>query len=91
MLKIKTCGPILSSNIVYYHYFGNLICFCNVQDQLQATSTLRMAFRQEGEDDENTTAIHMTMLRQSHGGQVDQKEYLNREGGLKLIWFESPR
>jgi hypothetical protein len=33
----------------------------------------------------------MTMLGELHGGQGDQQGHLNREGGLKLIRFESPR
>jgi len=91
MLQTKICGPILSPNILHYHYLGNLVCFCNVQDQLQATSALRKAFHQEGEDDEDMATIHMTMLRESHGGQVDQQGHPNGEGGRELIRFESPR
>ena len=33
-----------------------------VQDQFQAQSTPRMAFHQEGEDDEDMTPMHMTMF-----------------------------
>jgi hypothetical protein len=33
----------------------------------------------------------MTMLRELHGGQGDQQGHPNREGGPKLIRFESPR
>jgi hypothetical protein len=33
----------------------------------------------------------MTMLGELHGGRGDQQGHLNREGGLKLIRFESSR
>jgi hypothetical protein len=33
----------------------------------------------------------MTMLGELHGGQGDQQGHPNREGGPKLIQFESPR
>jgi hypothetical protein len=33
----------------------------------------------------------MTMLGELHGGQGDQQGHPNREGGSKLIRFESPR
>jgi hypothetical protein len=86
MLQTKTCGHILSSNIVNSQYFGNLVCLHVVQNGIQATSTPRMAFHQEGEDDE-----FMTMLGELHGGQGDQQGHPNREGGRKLIRFESSR
>jgi hypothetical protein len=35
--------------------------------------------------------MHMTMLEESHEGQRDQQGHPNREGGPKLIRFESPR
>jgi hypothetical protein len=35
--------------------------------------------------------MHMTMLGESHEGQRDQQGHPNREGGPKLIRFESPR
>ena len=62
-----------------------------MQDQFQAQSTPRMVFRQEGKDDEDMTSMHMTMLGESHGGQGDKQEHPNREGGPKLIRFDSPR
>jgi hypothetical protein len=42
---------------------------------------------------EDMTAMHMTMLRESHEGQVDKQGHPNGGGGggLKLIRFESPR
>jgi hypothetical protein len=63
VLQTETCGHILSSNIVNFSYFGNLVCLHVVQNGLQATSTPRTAFHQEGEDDED-----MTMLGELHGG-----------------------
>ena len=62
MLQIWTSGHIISPNIVHSHYFGNLICRHVVQDRLQTKSTLRMAFRQEGEDDEDMTLMLTTMF-----------------------------
>ena len=91
MMQTETCGPIISPNIVHSHYFGNLVCLHVVLDQLQATSTPRTTFRQEGEDDEGMTSMHTIMLGESHGGEGDQQGSPNREGGPKLIWFESPR
>jgi hypothetical protein len=35
--------------------------------------------------------MHMTMLGESHEGQRDQQGHPNREGGPKLIRFESSR
>ena len=68
MLQTWTCGHILSHNIVHSHYFGNLICPHVVQDRLQTKSTPRTAFRQEGEDDEDMTPMHMTMFGIWYGG-----------------------
>jgi hypothetical protein len=65
---------------------GNLVCLHVVQNGIQATSTPRTTFHQEGEDDEV-----MIMLGELHGGQSDQQGHPNREGGPKLIRFESPR
>jgi hypothetical protein len=61
-----------------YNYFGSLY-FCNlvllyiVQDQFRTHSTLRMAFRQEKVDDEDTTPMHMTMIGASHGKGIHQR------------------
>ena len=50
------------------HTYFNSLCLHNpvllyvVQDQFQAQSMPRMAFRQEGEDDEDMTPMHMTMF-----------------------------
>jgi hypothetical protein len=42
-------------------------------------------------NDEDMASMHMTMLGESHEGQQDQQGLPNREGGPKLIWFESLR
>jgi len=39
--------------------------------------------------DKDMSSIHTTML--GDRGRGDQRGYPNREGGPKLIWFESPR
>jgi hypothetical protein len=62
-----------------------------VQDQFQAQSTPRTAFHQEGEDDEDMTPMHMTMFGAWDGGEGGQQGCPSQEGGLRLIWFESPR
>ena len=41
--------------------------------------------------DEDMTSIHMTMLGEPYGDQGDQRGCPKREGGPKLIRFESPR
>ena len=40
---------------------------------------------------EDMTSIHMTMRGEPYGDQGDQRGCPNREGGPKLIRFESPR
>jgi len=77
-LQIWICGHILPHDIVHSHYFRKIVCLHDVQDRLQVQSTSRMTFRQEGEDDEDMTTMHTTMLGESHGGP-------------KHIRFESPR
>ena len=62
-----------------------------MQDRLQTKSTPRTTFRQEREDDEDMTSIHMTMLGEPYGDQGDQRGCPKQEGGPKLIQFESPR
>ena len=62
-------------NIPSHNYFSSL-CFRNpyvVQDQFQAQSTPRMAFHQEGEDDEDMTPMHMTMFGAWYGGVGGQQ------------------
>ena len=75
MLQTWTCGHILSHNIIHSYYFGNLVCPHVVQDRLQTKST----------------SIHMIMLGEPYGDQGDQRGCPKREGGPKLIRFESPR
>jgi hypothetical protein len=91
VLQTETCGHILSSNNVNSQYFGNLVCLHVLQNGLEATSTPRTTFHQEGEDNEDMASMHMTMLGESHEGQRDQQGHPNRGGGPKLIRFESPR
>ena len=91
MLQTWICGHILSHNIVHSYYFENLVCPHIVQDRLQAKSMPRTTFRQEREDDEDMTSIHMTMLGEPYGDQGDQQGCPSQEGGPRLIWFESPR
>ena len=67
-LQLQICGQNLSHNIVRFHFFGNLACLHVVQDRLQVQSTPRTAFRQEGEDDEDMTPMHMTMSGAWYGG-----------------------
>jgi len=45
---------------------------------------LRTTFHQEGEDDEDMTSMHTTMLRGSHGGQGDRQGCPNKEEVPKL-------
>ena len=73
MLQTWKHGHVPSHNIVHSHYFGNLVCPHVVQDRLQTKSTPRTAFRQEREDDEDMTSIHMTMIGEPYGEQGDQR------------------
>ena len=66
-LQLRICGHNLSHNIVHSYYFGNLAFLHVVQDRLQAQSTPRTAFRQEGEDDEDMTSMDMDMGGEWHG------------------------
>jgi hypothetical protein len=88
-------------NWIYGHipphsYFG-FLCFCNsvflcvVQDQFSAQSTSRMAFYQEGEDDEDMTLMNTIMIGAWHGEGGVQLVCPSQEGGSRLIQFESPR
>ena len=51
----------------------------------------RMVVGRRAAGDEDMTSIHMTMLGEPYGDQVDQRGCPKREGGPKLIRFESPR
>ena len=74
------------------HNYFSCLCLRNpillyvVQDQFQAQS--RTAFRQEGEDDEDMTPMHMIMFDAWYGGLQGCP---SQEGGPRLIRFESPR
>jgi len=46
MPQTKTYGPIRSPNIVYYHYFGNLVCFCDVHEYIEWESKIDNIFAQ---------------------------------------------
>ena len=69
MLETWKHGHVLSHNYFSSLCFRNPVLLYVVQDQFQAQSTPRTAFHQEGEDDEDMTSIHMTML--GDGGQGD--------------------
>ena len=90
-LQLRICGHNLSHNIVHSYYFGNFAFLHVVQDRLQAQSTPRTAFRQEGEDDEDMTSMDMDMGGEWHGVLQDHLGCSNQEGGPRLIRFESPR
>ena len=90
-LQLWICGPNLYHNIVYSHYLGNLACLHVVQDRFRAHSTPRMAFREEGEDDEDMTSMHTIIFAGWNEGWQDQHWFPRREGGPKLVRFESPR
>ena len=74
-----------------FHYFGNLVSFRVVQNHFQAHSTPRMAFRQEGDDDEDMTSMDTVMVGEWHGVLHGHLGCSNQEGGPRLIRFESPR
>ena len=91
MLETWKHGHVPSHNYFSFLCLRNPILLYVVQDQFQAQSTPRTAFRQEREDDEDMTSIHMTMLEEPYGDQGDQQGCPKHEGGPKLIRFESPR
>ena len=93
-------------HVLSHNYFSSL-CLRNpvllyvVLDQFQAQSMPRTTFRQEGENDEDMTPMHMTMFGAHwEGGQQGcpsphqeggQQGCPSQEGGPRLIRFESPR
>ena len=78
--------------IISVPYLRNPVLLYVVQDQFQAQSTPRTAFRQEREDDEDMTPMHMTMFGAWYGGGLGgQQGCPSQEGGPRLIRFESPR
>ena len=70
--------------------FRNPALLCFVQNHFQAHSTPRMAFLQEGEDDEDTTPMHTTMIGAWHQERGVQQGCPSHEGGPRSIRFESP-
>ena len=91
MLETWKHGHIPSHNYFSSLCLHNPVLICVVQDQFQAQSMSRMAFCQEGEDDEDMTPMHMTMFGIWYEGEGGQKGCPSQEGGPRLIWFESPR
>ena len=91
MLETWKHGHVPSHNYFSSLCLRNPVLFCVVQDQFQAQSTPRMAFRQEGEDDEDMTPMYMTMFGAWYGGVGGQQGCPSQEGGPRLIRFESPR
>ena len=73
MLETLKHGHVPSHNYFSPLCFRNPILLYVVQDQFQAQSTPRMAFRQEGEDDEDMTPMHMTMFGTWYGGVGGQQ------------------
>jgi hypothetical protein len=78
-------------NILSSHIFRNLVFLCVVQSHFRAQTTPRTSFRQEGEDDEDMTSMHTTMLSGWYGVEDDQQGCPSQEGGPKLIRIETPR
>ena len=69
MLQAWKHGHVPSHNYFSSLCFRNPVLLYVVQDQFQAQSTSRMAFRQEGEDDEDMKPMHTT----SKGVQVKKE------------------
>ena len=91
MLETWKNGHISSHNYFTSLCLRNPVLLYVVQDQFHAQSTPRMAFCQEGEDDEDMTPMHMTMFGAWYGGLGGQQGCTSQEGGPRLIRFESPR
>ena len=68
MLETWKYGHVPSHNYFSSLCLRNPVLLYVVQDQFQAQSTPRMAFRQEGEVDEDMTPMHMTMFCAWYGG-----------------------
>jgi hypothetical protein len=62
-----------------------------VQDRFQVQSTSRTAFRQEGDNDEDMTPVHTTIIGAWKGVEEVQQGCSSWGGGTRLIRFESPR
>ena len=91
MLETWKHGHVLSHNYFSFLCPRNPVLLYVVQDRFQAQSTPRTTFRQEGEDDEDMTPMHMTMFGAWDGGEGGQQGCPSQEGGPRLIRFESLR
>ena len=91
MLETWKHGHVPSHNYFSSLCLRNPIVLYVVQDKFQAQSMPRMAFCQEGEDDEDMTPMHMTMFVAWYGGVEGQQGCPSQEGGSRLIRFKSPR
>jgi hypothetical protein len=69
-------------------YFRNPVLLCVVQAQFQVQSTSSAAFLQKGENDEDMTPTHTTMIGAWNGVEEVQQGCASRRGGTRLIWFE---
>jgi hypothetical protein len=83
-------GDITHNNFDFFG-FRNPVCSCVVQDQFQVQSTPRTAFHQEGENDEDMTPMHTTLIGAWNGVEEVQQGFPSQQGGPRLIQFESPR
>jgi hypothetical protein len=74
-----------------FDFFGfrNPVRSCVVQDWFQVQSTPRTAFHQEGENDEDMTPMHTTMIGAWNGVEEIQQGFPSQQGGPRLIRFES--
>ena len=91
MLETWKHGHVPSNNYFSFLCLRNLVLLYIVQDQFQAQSTPRTAFRQEGENDEDMIPMHTTMFDTWYGWVGGQQGCPSQEGGPRLIWSESPR
>jgi hypothetical protein len=84
-------GRIPPHNCFDLLYFRNLILRCVVQDHFHVQSASRTTFLQKGENDEDMTPMHTTMVGVWNGVEEVQQGCPSRRGGTRLIRFESPR
>jgi hypothetical protein len=84
-------GYISPHNYFGLFYFHNPILFCVVQDRFQVQSTSMTTFLQNGENDEDMTPMHTSMIGAWNGVEHVQQGCTSRRGGTRLIRFESPR
>jgi hypothetical protein len=84
-------GDISTLNTFGFLCFRNPVLLCVVQGRFQVKSTPRTAFRQEGEDDEDMTHMHLTINESCISEEGVQQGCQSHEGGSRQIQFESPR